>query len=260
MKFWYLLVPICFLAGCQSKPNDEPVQPAGPPPVAIEYKAIPSSVGKTVTLKAWVLAEGKSFKAKRETDEYYFLLVDDPKLDWSELARQAASIEQVLKKIKESDEPKANAGLVQEYTRLESKVTEWSEALKAAESGAACWGKFRRDVIGSEYGTVDGPIVLVSPTKQELEDAAKALQNRIKRMQASKQVEISGTLFATTEWPKSGQELDPLTMGSIRKVANLIEVDSIKVLKQAIDEAPQGGPPGTPGGGGPLQDPTTDSP
>lgn len=252
-----LCLPLFFvcLLGCQSKPSDLAPETAGPPPALIDYKAISGSIGKRVTLRAWVVAEGKSFKAVRDTDEYYFLLLGEAKLDWGDLARQVGAIEELLKKVRESDEPKARAGLVQEYTQLESKVTEWSESLKLAESSSTSWGRFRRDVIGSEYGTLDGPVVLVSPTRQELEDAVKAILNRVRRMQASCEVEITGTVFATSEWPKSGQQLDPLTMGSIRKVPSIIEVDSIKVLKQAKDQAPQGGPVGTPGGGGPLKDP-----
>ncbi len=255
--------PLCLLLlitviGCQQKTDSEsPAASKSAKPANLS--TIESFHDQQVSLKGWILAEGKSFKATRATDEYYFLLVPEPKLDWGEMARLAQSIEDLKKDVSEGTEPKAPAGLVQKYTDLESKLTDWSEKLKKEEESAKCWVRLRRDVIGSDYGSVDGPLVLVSPTKQELEEAIVALQNRLKRMRASCEIEITGIVFATSSWPKEGQELDPMTMGSIRKVSSLIEAESIKVTKRAADVMPVGGPAGTPGGGGPLQDPEENS-
>ncbi|MCH8273921.1 MAG: hypothetical protein IH851_03950 [Armatimonadetes bacterium] len=205
-----------------------------------EYSRLGMHVGKRVKVRAWILGEGESYRVHGETEEYYFVLVPDPEVDWRAIVSGLQETDKLAGSLEPDPEPRADAYDVQVYRRLQQAASEWHGLMRGQEAreDAIAWGKFRRDFFGSDYGTLtDIPMILLSPSRAELQKATDGVFARYRTFANSVEVEITGKVIRTEDWTDNVESIVGSMQQSVRAKQFLIIVDSVNVLRNGADAA-----------------------
>jgi hypothetical protein len=245
-------------ASCNKPEATRPKEPA----VAVEYADLPNHLGKRVVVTGWLLGHGEAFRTPGPPDDYYFLLVPDPEVDWKAFFEDYDALERLIEEIKDGDSARrAEAKHVVEFSNLQTALQTWRGLVlgQEARDDVTTWARFHQNVIEAEFAAIpEGPIVLVTPTRGELLESATRLLNDFKAIEHSAEVEATGTLVRTGD-PPSGERSEPLP-AALSKKPFLLHVESFKILRTARDmlaeepavagSAPLAEPETAPPGGG----------
>lgn len=245
-------------AGCT---RPEETQPNGPA-VAVEYADLPNHVGKRVVVTGWLLGHGEAFRTPGPPDDYYFLLVPDPEVDWKAFFEDYEALERLIEEIKDGDPARrAEAKYAVAFSNLQAALQTWRGLIlgQEARDDVTTWARFNKNVIEGDFATIpEGPLVLVTPTRAELLESATRLLKDFQAIERSAEVEATGTLVRTGE-PPSGETSQALPT-ALSKKPFILHVESFKILQRARDmsaeqpavagSAPLAEPDPAPPGGG----------
>lgn len=228
------------------------------PPVAVEYADLPTHVGKRVIVTAWVLGSGDALRISGNPDNFYFILVPNPEVDWKAFFADYEAVERLIADLSAGDPAgRAEAKHVSTFSRLQAAFQTWRGLIHGQEArdDVTAWGHFAENVVGGEFSAIpEGPLVLVTPTRQELFDSASRLLEDFQAIERSAEVEAMGTLVRTVD-PPSGESAQPLP-AALSKKPFLLHIESFKVLRTARDMLREGPSVGT--GAAPLAQPEGD--
>ncbi len=249
------------LVGCGEKAAEAPADSG--PATSIEYGAMPQHVGKRVTVVGWVLGAGESFHVEdsEANQSFYFVLVDNPEVDWEAFFKDYEDIEKLVQSLQEGDRSGSSSSReVREFSRLQDAFHAWRGLIlgQEARSDVTTWARFSDNPIGAMFdATPGGPLVLVRPTREELASAAERLMDEYRSIERSAEVRATGLLTRTNS-AESGERRAKNLDEALQKKPFLLLVEHYEILRTARDmltKAPTVGAdelvdPGQVGGGG----------
>lgn len=219
--------------GCGERKEKQPEAP----PVAVEYGDLPSHVGGRVVVTAWLLGHGEALRTPGDPDDYYFLLVPDPEVDWKAFFADYDALERLITEIGSGDPAsRADAKYAVAFSKLQTALQTWRGLIlgQEARDDVTTWGRFNQNVIEGDFSAIpDGPLVLVTPTRGELLESATRLLRDFEAIERSAEVEATGTLVRTGDAP-SGENAERLPSALSNKPF-LLHVESFKILRTARD-------------------------
>lgn len=224
---------VLFAPACGERKEKQPETP----PVAVGYADLPSHVGRRVVVTGWLLGHGEALRTPGDPDDYYFLLVPDPEVDWREFFADYDALERLITDIGNGDPgARADAKYAVAFSKLQTALQTWRGLIlgQEARDDVTTWGRFSRNVIEGDFSAIpDGPIVLVTPTHGELLESAQRLLLDYQAIERSAEVEATGLLVRTGD-PPSGENAQPLPT-ALSKKPFLLHVESFKILRTARD-------------------------
>lgn len=229
------------LAACAPPKQEQKPRETGPA-AAIPYDAIGANVGKRVSFKAWVLGEGDSYRSTGDPPQIFYILVPEPQADWG-VVGEAEEIAKKLLADLEAGDPQGPAGsdMVYRFNRCSQSAGAFSAMLKKEEQapGVAAWGVFPRQPLSGEYGldASAGTPYLANPTRQQLKDAASAVNERIQRLLESAELQVIGTPETADSWIAAYGEGGESLKNAIRTKQFVVKVDTFKTLRTGRDLA-----------------------
>jgi hypothetical protein len=231
---WVLGSIGCAGSGEESKPAGEVV--------SIDYAQAETYVGKRVKLQGWILGGGNSFRTPGSPEFFYYVVVPDPQVDWNAIAEAQANAEEVVKRLSSQSGEEMSLEEGATYRRTLQVLDEYRALIQAQEEDpkAKIWGRLRRKMFGEAYGLMpDLPDSWEIKTRSELLKAYEALLYRFRLLMGSSEVELSGTLYRSSDKDSSGV---PFPTTAQTKLL-VLDVDTIKVLRTAKDIVEKGGAP-----------------
>jgi len=231
------------VAGCNQRSASDQTEPE--PAKAIEYGSMPQHVGQTVTVVGWVLGAGESFhvEGRDASQSFYFVLVNEPEVDWETFFQDYEAVEKLVKALQEGDRAGSTSSQeVREFSRLQDAFHAWRGLIlgQEARNDVTAWAKFSDNPIGAEFDAVpDGPLVLVRPKREELAAAAERLLEEYRAIERSAEVRATGQLLRTDAedgGERRAQNLDE----ALRKKPFLLVVEKYEILRTARDMLKKG--------------------
>lgn len=224
---------VAVLAGCGDPAGSKPEEPA----VTVEYGSLPNHVGKRVVVTGWLLGHGEAFRTPGPPDDYYFLLVPDPEVDWKAFFEDYEALKKLIEEIQDGDPDRpADAKHAAAFSKLQTALQTWRGLIlgQEARDDITTWARFNQNVIEGDFAAIpEGPLVMVSPTRAELLESATRLFRDFQTVERSSEVEATGTLVRTGD-PPSKERSQPLP-SALSKKPFLLLVESFKILRTARD-------------------------
>lgn len=241
MRVSGLLLPLILLVGC-AQPAKEKSEPPKGPAAKIEYVSLTGSAGQRITVKAWVLGDGESFRSTGDPPAYYHIIGPEPKADWGVLGDAETTCAALVKSLEQGEATgPAGSDLVSKFNTASQAAGTFNAMLKQLENEPTvlAWAVFPRPPVGTRYGLDTDPGIpyLNNPSHKDLLVEAKRVHDRINRLLDSAELEITGTAKSVEQFIKDYGEGGESVKSEIQKKQVIVQVDNFKVLRTGRDLA-----------------------